>query len=103
MRDKINEHFSTKNIPITLKYIDPSYTIRSVKANSEDATFCLMLGQNAVHAGMSGRTGLFIGYWNQTFTHVPFEMAINKRKKIDTKSSLWNILQETIAYNGRRG
>ena len=56
---------------ISLKYIDPSYTIRSVPANAHDSAFCLLLGHSAVHAGMSGRTNMVVGFWNHQFTHVP--------------------------------
>jgi 6-phosphofructokinase 1 len=68
---------------IDLKYIDPSYTIRSMPANPRDSSFCLLLGHNAVHAGMAGRTNMLVGYWKQEFTHIPLGMAVSGRKKID--------------------
>jgi 6-phosphofructokinase 1 len=75
---------------VNLKYIDPSYTIRSVPANTFDSAFSLLLGHNAVHAGMSGRTNLVVGNWRDEFTHVPIEMATRQRKKIDLDGWLWN-------------
>ena len=75
---------------ISLKYIDPSYTIRSVPADAHDSAFCLMLGQNAVHAGMSGRTNMVVGHWHHQFTHVPIGLATSARKKIDPDGVLWN-------------
>jgi len=60
MKQKIKEHLATLQIDATVKYIDPSYMIRSVKANASDALFCLLLAQNAVHAAMAGLTGTFI-------------------------------------------
>ncbi|MHC4500407.1 MAG: ATP-dependent 6-phosphofructokinase, partial [Planctomycetota bacterium] len=78
--------------------IDPSYMIRSLTADSNDAAFCLMLGQNAVHAGMSGRTNMVIGYWNQYFTHVPISLAVLKRKKVDPDGDLW---QTVLATTGQ--
>ena len=75
---------------INLKYIDPSYMIRSVPANPRDAAFCLLLGQSAVHAGMSGRTNMVVSFWNHQFTHVPITLAVSQRKKIDPRSMLWN-------------
>jgi 6-phosphofructokinase 1 len=75
---------------INLKYIDPSYIIRSQPANSHDSAFCLLLGHSAVHAGMSGRTGMVVGFWNHRFTHVPLATATGRRKKIDPEGRLWN-------------
>ena len=68
---------------MNLKYIDPSYTIRSLPANPRDSAFCLLLGHNAVHAGMTGRTNMLVGYWKGEFTHVPIRLAVSSRKKID--------------------
>ena len=62
---------------VTVKYIDPSYTIRSVPATAHDAAFCLLLGQNAVHAGLSGRTNMVVSFWNHRFTHVPISLAVS--------------------------
>jgi len=56
LRDQIKAYFRRINMEMNLKYIDPSYTIRSVPANADDSAFCLLLGQNAVHAAMAGRT-----------------------------------------------
>ena len=76
--------------PVDLKYIDPSYIIRSVPANTFDSAFSLLLGHNAVHAGMSGRTNLVVGNWRDAFTHVPIARAVAQRKKIDLNGWLWN-------------
>jgi 6-phosphofructokinase 1 len=90
LRDQINAHFKSAGKEINLKYIDPSYTIRSVPANAHDSAFCLLLGQNAVHAGMAGRTNMVVGDWGGAFTHVPIPMAVCKRKKIDPNGWLWD-------------
>ena len=55
LRDAITDHFKRIGMAITLKYIDSDYTIRSVPATAHDSTFCLLLAQAAVHAGLSGR------------------------------------------------
>ena len=77
---------------VNLKYIDPSYTIRSVPANARDSAFCLLLGHYAVHAGMSGRTDMVVGFWNSQFTHVPISLAVSERKKIDPEGPLWSVV-----------
>jgi 6-phosphofructokinase 1 len=89
LREKICEFFAAEKMDYTLKYIDPSYTIRSMPANAYDSAFCLLLGYNAVHAGMTGRTNMFIGHSNNQFTHVPIPLVANKRKKIDPKGRMW--------------
>ncbi len=90
LKNVINDFFKKENIPINLKYIDPSYTIRSVPANAEDSVFCGFLGQNAVHSGMAGKTGMVVGTWNNVFTNIPITLAISERKVLKPgKSYLW--------------
>ena len=90
LRDRIKEYFSGINMELNLKYIDPSYIIRSVPADANDAAFCLLLGHNAAHAGMTGRTNMVVGHWRGEFTHVPIPLATSERKKIDPKGWIWS-------------
>jgi 6-phosphofructokinase 1 len=90
LKERIVEHFKSKGLEINLKYIDPSYTIRSLPSNAHDAAFCVLLGHNAVHAGMSGRTGMLVGFWKGEFTHVPIARAVEQRKRIDSRDWLWS-------------
>jgi 6-phosphofructokinase 1 len=95
LRDQIKEHFRSKDLPISLKYIDPSYIIRTSCGNAGDQLFCARLAQNAVHAAMAGRTGMLIGYWHGKMTHVPFS-AISGRQTINPAGELWfNVLETT--------
>jgi 6-phosphofructokinase 1 len=89
LRDRVVEYFRRRGIPITMKYMDPSYLIRSVPANSEDAWLCDQYARHAVHAAMAGRTDILIGQWNG-FIHVPISMATERRQKIEPESLLWN-------------
>lgn len=89
LKDQINAYFKKVGIDIELKYIDPSYTIRSMPASPPDSAFCLMLGHNAVHAAMAGRTNMVVGYWRDEFTHVPISVAVSERKQIDPRDKLW--------------
>ena len=96
LKDAIKRYFADAGMPIALKYIDPSYTIRSLPANAYDSAFCLLLGFNAVHAAMSGRTNMLVGYWNNHYTHVPIPAAVQRRKRIDPEDWLWtNVLLAT--------
>jgi len=89
LRDQINDYFKKVGMEASLKYIDPSYTIRSMPANPHDSAFCLILGHNAVHAGLAGRTGMVVANWRGEFTHVPIAAAVSQRKQIDPKGRLW--------------
>ena len=90
LKEKIQEYFNKKGIEINLKYIDPSYMIRSAPAVPNDSIYCTLLGQNAVHAGMAGKTDLVIGQWSNIYTHVPIEVAISQRKRIDPHSRFYS-------------
>jgi 6-phosphofructokinase 1 len=90
LRDAIKDYFKQTGAKVSIKYIDPSYIIRSVPANPHDSAFCLLLAHSAVHAGMSGRTNMVVGFWNHQFTHVPISLAASQRKKIDPEGALWN-------------
>jgi 6-phosphofructokinase 1 len=89
LKDAIISYFESKRIDISLKYIDPSYMIRSLPANTNDRVFCNFLGRNAVHAGMSGKTNVLIGHWNNHFVHLPMKTVAGKRKKIEPQGMLW--------------
>ena len=89
LKHALDDHFRKKNFPVTIKYIDPSYTIRSKPANAQDSQICLHMGQCAVHAGMSGCTDMLTGYWDKHYTHVPIRMATARRKTLDPQGFLW--------------
>ncbi len=90
LRDRISAYFKEKGTEVNMKYIDPSYIIRSVPANSQDARLCDGYARNAVHAAMAGKTDLIIGDWYSVFVHVPILAATAGRKKVDAESDLWH-------------
>ncbi len=94
--EKMDAYFKSIKMEANIKYIDPSYIIRSVPANPSDSVYCMQLAQNAAHAAMAGKTGMVVGQWNNTITHVPIAMATLKRNTIDPNGSLWqNVLEST--------
>jgi 6-phosphofructokinase 1 len=95
LRDAIVAHLKRVDMPATVKYIDPSYMIRSVPANASDSIFCDTLGRHAVHAAMAGKTGIAIGRWHRVFTHVPLAVATSFRKRIDPDRTTWLSVTET--------
>jgi 6-phosphofructokinase 1 len=94
LRDKIKDWFSGQGVKVNLKYIDPSYIIRSVPANSTDALFCNDLGRAAVHAATAGRTDMVVGLWHNVLTHVPLATVTGGKKKVGTDSMLWLAVTE---------
>jgi 6-phosphofructokinase 1 len=90
LKEQINQHFKKADMEVTVKYIDPSYTIRSMPANARDSALCLLLGHNAAHAGMAGRTNMIVGFWKNEFTHVPILLAVSQRKQIDPQGRIWS-------------
>jgi len=94
LKERIVSHFDELAISISLKYIDPSYIIRSLPANANDHVFCSFLGRNAVHAAMAGKTRLLIGHWNNHFVHIPMSASAGRRKQIDPNGRLWQSVLE---------
>ena len=89
LRDAISAHFKSRGIEMAMRYFDPSYQIRGRAANTEDSLLCDRLGRHAVHAAMSGRTGLVISYLNGQFVHVPIDVIAAGGKQLDMEGELW--------------
>jgi 6-phosphofructokinase 1 len=89
LRDRIVAHFKKKRMDVTLKYIDPSYHIRSVPASPADSVYCWNMARNAVHAAMAGNTNMLIGRWHGRFVHVPMPLATRFRKQVDMTGDLF--------------
>ena len=98
LNKEIKQAFKKWNIPASLKYIDPSYIIRSVPANSDDSIFCADLARAAVNAAMAGKTDVLVGFWHGEFTVVPLQAIRNKKKRISLSSELWH---SVIASTGQ--
>lgn len=88
LKDKINEYFYKEGIEINLKYIDPSYTIRSVPANSNDSMYCGALGQYAVHAAMAGKTAMLVSLLRDEHVHLPLK-TISSGMRVDPEGHVW--------------
>lgn len=89
LKQRIEDHFKSKGREMNLKYIDPSYLIRSVPPTAEDSVFCGFLAQHAVHAGMEGKTKVLIGLVNDEFVHIPVTHSMAQRKQVDLDGTLW--------------
>jgi 6-phosphofructokinase 1 len=96
LKDRIKAHFDEAGKEINLKYIDPSYIIRSQPANPNDSVYCQVLGSNAVHAAMAGKTKLLISRYHQRLVHIPMQLATSERNCIDPESEIWrNVIEAT--------
>ena len=89
LKDRISAHFKQKGIPSSVKYFDPSYTIRSVPAQGTDAIRCYMLARNAAHAAMAGRTNCVVGSAGESYTLVPIRLATIERQTVSLTDDLW--------------
>ncbi len=95
LKNEIKTAFKADGTEVNVKYFDPSYNIRSRRANANDSMYCLRLGSNAVHAAMAGKTNLIVGLHHDRLVHLPISM-IGARKTIDPKSWFWQtVLQAT--------
>jgi 6-phosphofructokinase 1 len=93
--ERIKRHCASRKLDATLKYIDPSYHIRSVPASPNDSLYCWQLARNAVHAAMAGNTEMLVGRWHGRFVHVPMPLATRYRKQVDTHGDLWTAVIES--------
>ncbi|MBO4350004.1 MAG: ATP-dependent 6-phosphofructokinase [Proteobacteria bacterium] len=89
LKNRIKELAKRDKLPINLKYIDPSYIIRGSAANPNDSIYCSRLGANAVHAAMSGKTGVLMSMIHDRYVHVPIKLSIGRRNVVDPEGDLW--------------
>lgn len=95
LRDEIQRYCAERNIPYALKYIDPSYIIRSIPANANDRVYCGFLGQHAVHAAMAGRTGMVVTKLMDRYVHLPLALVTRVRRKMNVRSDYWRAVLES--------
>lgn len=99
LRDKITAHFKSIGVETSVKYFDPSYSIRSIPAVGADAIRCYMLARAAVHAAMAGRTNCVVGdiSRSETYTLIPIPLAVVERQKLDLDGDLWRTVLDTTS------
>jgi 6-phosphofructokinase 1 len=90
MQDAITKFFAKNGKVATVKYIDPSYTVRSVAANAADSLYCMQLAQNAVHGAMAGITGFTVGLCNNRMVWLPIpEVVATSPRNMDPHGRTW--------------
>ncbi|MFH1985942.1 MAG: ATP-dependent 6-phosphofructokinase [Pseudomonadota bacterium] len=95
LKNEITRYFANKGMELSLKYIDPSYLIRSLPANANDSVFCGFLGRDAVHAGITGKTRMLVSHWNNHFVHIPMSLSSGRRKQVEPNGKLWKTVQDS--------
>jgi 6-phosphofructokinase 1 len=103
LKEQIAAHFKELGRPVDIKYIDPSYIIRSVPANCDDSILCDHLARGAAHAAMSGRTDVLTGFINWNLIHVPMPMAVGGKRRVDLEGSLWSSVLAATGQPARFG
>jgi hypothetical protein len=88
LRDRIQAYFKQTGTEISLKYIDPSYTIRSAPRmpTIRLSAFSWTKRLHRRH-GRADRHGGRL--WVNEFTHVPIPMAVSA-KNVDRRGGVWN-------------
>ena len=103
LRKNISDYLGKRGIDHSMKYIDPSYIIRSIPANANDKVYCGFLGQYAVHAAMAGRTDMVVGKIQDRYVHLPLELVTRKRRKLNIYSDLWRAVLESTGQGMLKG
>ncbi len=103
LRDEIKKYMGKLSMSFTIKYIDPSYIIRAVPANANDRVYCGILGQNAVHAAMAGKTGMVVAKMMDRYIHLPLDLVTRKRRKLDIHSDYWRSVLEATGQSQLAG
>eukprot|EP00996_Jenningsia_fusiforme_P000061 NODE_1027_length_1753_cov_54.685446_g906_i0.p1 GENE.NODE_1027_length_1753_cov_54.685446_g906_i0~~NODE_1027_length_1753_cov_54.685446_g906_i0.p1 ORF type:complete len:447 (-),score=79.34 NODE_1027_length_1753_cov_54.685446_g906_i0:326-1666(-) len=94
LKGQIEKDFKKSGLEGKVFYIDPSYMIRSVPANTSDNMMCIQLAQAAVHTAFSGFSGVTVGQLYSHFAILPIDVAVASTKKVHPRGSLW---QKVIA------
>jgi 6-phosphofructokinase 1 len=103
LAEAVRRDFGDAQMPLTLRYFDPGYQIRSCAANCEDAVLCDQFARQAVHAAMAGRTGMVVGFIHGTFVHVPTSLIVSGVKQLDPDGPIWQAVLATTQQPARFG
>src|SRR5690606_2378029 len=79
----------SRQLPVSVKYLDPSYLVRSSPANSWDRLICDQAARHAAHAAMAGKTGLVVGNWHDEWIHLAVATVIAGTTRLDLEGGLW--------------
>ena len=100
IKKELTKYCKDKGMDITLKYIDPTYMIRTTEANPNDRNMCAQLAQNSVHGLMAGFTGFTTGHVNNKIVYIPIDELLSGKyaNKVQADSRDW---QRLLASTGQ--
>lgn len=99
IRDEIKAYFKGESMECRMKFVDPSYSVRSVPANAADALYCSQLGQAAVHGAMAGSTGFSVGMINNRVVYIPIPLLVaTSPRYLNPKGDIW---EQVLAMTGQ--
>ncbi len=90
LKGKIEAYCRDVSLPVSVKYFDPSYFIRSAHADAADSLLTEQLSRHAVHAAMAGKTDMFVGLWHNHTVHVPLALSTGEKKRLETDRDMWS-------------
>lgn len=94
LKQQIARHFKEIDLDHSIKYIEPSYLIRSTAPNANDQLFCDSCARSAVHAAMAGRSGMLIGNRHRHIVHVPMKALTGQERTVSPDGDLWFSVRE---------
>ncbi|MBE6440721.1 MAG: ATP-dependent 6-phosphofructokinase [Desulfovibrio desulfuricans] len=103
LRKSIADFMKKRGMEYSLKYIDPSYIIRSIPASANDKVYCGFLGQYAMHAAMAGRTDMVVAKIQDRYVHLPLELVTRRRRRLNIYSDLWRAVLESTGQGMLKG
>ena len=84
LRQEINDYGLKNNLDVNVKYIDPTYMIRSCPSNGFDTQYTVKLIHIAVHSIFAGFTNFTTGFIQRKPVIIPIEYILNAgKRKID--------------------
>jgi 6-phosphofructokinase 1 len=89
LKENLSKELKALKIQHTVKYIDPSYSIRAGVANSSDSILCTLYAQMAAHAAMAGKTDMMVGMLNGRYVHLPLSKVTQGKKNVDVLGFTW--------------
>ncbi len=103
LKKEIVRYFKEHEMEATVKYIDPSYMIRSIPANASDSLYCMLLASNAVHGCMAGYTAFSVGLVNNRVVYIPISKLVATSPRVmDPVGRTWErVLSATLQPNGK--
>lgn len=89
---EVKDHFKQhpKLPSITTKFVNPTYMVRSVKANAADNIYCSTLAHAAVHGAFAGVTNVMVGPINAHNAYIPLDVVNGVTNVVSTHDEMWS-------------